>query len=79
MYDLSVPNAKPGPCEKCKGSGLYRWGASVNGVSAKSGTCFSCRGTGLQNRAQIARNQTYNRHKIAAILHADFAGQEDRQ
>lgn len=72
MYDFSVPNAKPGPCAKCNGTGVYRWGATVNGRSEHSGTCFSCRGTGKQSRRQIARNRTYNRYKLAAIVRADW-------
>jgi hypothetical protein len=67
MYDLSQPNHKPGECCKCKGTGQYRWGASVNGVSAYSGTCFSCGGTGEQSFKNIKRNQTYNKYKIAAL------------
>ena len=67
MYDLSMPNAKPGRCCKCSGSGEYRWGTSVNGRPAKSGPCFSCKGTGRQDRKQIRTNITYNRHKIARI------------
>jgi DnaJ-class molecular chaperone len=68
MYDLSQPNAKPGQCSKCKGSGEYRWGASVNGRTAFSGRCHSCGGTGEQTRSDIARNRAYNRHKINRIL-----------
>lgn len=67
MYDLSVPNEAPGVCAKCKGSGVYRWGAVVNGRASHSGPCFSCRGTGKQGRADIGRNRTYNRFKIAEI------------
>jgi DnaJ-class molecular chaperone len=67
MYDLSQPNNKPGRCIKCKGSGVYGWGACVNGKMTNSGTCFSCRGTGKQSTRQIKRNETYNRHKIAWI------------
>ena len=67
MYDLSQPNAKPGPCDKCRGSGVYGWGACVNGSMTHQGTCFSCRGTGKQTRADIRRNHTYNRHKINRI------------
>ena len=67
MYDLSVPNAKPGICAKCNGSGTYRWGVSINGQMSKSGSCHSCRGTGQQSGRQIKINQTYNRHKIAMI------------
>ena len=68
MYDLSVPNARPGVCAKCKGAGLYRWGPVVNGQPSNVGTCFSCRGTGKQSRQQIARNRAYNAHKIAELL-----------
>jgi DnaJ-class molecular chaperone len=67
MYDLSHPADAPGTCPKCKGTGLYAWGASINGKPAKSGTCFSCRGTGAQDTTQIKRNVAYNRFKIAQI------------
>lgn len=64
MYDLSVPNERPGVCAKCRGTGVYGWGAFVNGKPANSGTCFSCRGTGKQDTRQIKRNVSYNVHKI---------------
>ena len=67
MYDLSQPNDRPGRCVKCRGTGVYSWGASVNGKMTNSGSCFSCKGTGRQSRRQIACNHTYNRHKIARI------------
>ena len=72
MYDLAVVNTKPGRCEKCRGSGVYSWGAIINGKPSKSGTCFSCRGTGKQTNRQRARNSTYNRHKVAQIMAGDF-------
>lgn len=68
MYDLSVPNDKPGVCAKCKGAGAYGWGACVNGVMQHSGPCFSCKGTGKQETRDIKRNHAYNRHKITRIL-----------
>lgn len=71
MYDLAQPNAKPGACVKCRGTGVYGWGACVNGVMQHSGPCFSCRGTGRQDRTQIARNHTYNKHKIVALFGRD--------
>jgi DnaJ-class molecular chaperone len=67
MYDLAQPNDKPGVCCKCRGTGTYRWGASINGKSQFEGTCHSCRGTGQQSGRQIKINETYNRHKIAMI------------
>lgn len=68
MYDLSVPNTTPGACQKCNGTGIYAWGASVNGRMTNAGPCFSCRGTGKQDKAQIKRNRTYNRHKLRRII-----------
>ena len=70
MYDFSIPNAAPGQCSKCSGSGEYRWGALVNGKPSKSGPCHSCRGTGQQTIRQIARNNAYNRYKITMICEA---------
>ncbi len=67
MYDMSMPNAKPGICAKCKGTGEYRWGAVVNGKPSKSGQCHSCRGTGKQTQHDIRRNVAYNRHKLATM------------
>ena len=64
MYDFSQPNEKPGTCCKCRGSGIYRWGPSINGKSQHTGTCYSCRGTGKQSATQIKRNHCYNKHKI---------------
>lgn len=68
MYDLAQPNDKPGRCIKCSGTGTYKWGAVVNGVSQHSGKCHSCGGTGAQTKADIARNVSYNKHKIARIF-----------
>ena len=65
--DFAVVNARPGKCEKCNGTGVYRWGPIVNGKCAKEGQCFSCRGTGKQDTRQIRRNAAYNRHKIVHI------------
>ena len=68
MYDMSVPNAKPGPCAKCKGTGLYQWGACVNGKMQFSAMCFSCQGTGQQSKSQIKRNVAYNHFKLKRIM-----------
>ena len=67
MYDLAQPAEELGKCPKCKGSGNYHWGGTVNGKPVHTGKCHSCRGTGWQTRSQIARNHTYNRHKLATI------------
>lgn len=67
MYDMSVPNDKPGVCAKCSGSGVYRWGAVVNGKATHVGQCNACRGTGQQTQQDIYRNRAYNRHKLMRI------------
>lgn len=66
-YDFSIPNSEPGACQKCKGTGIYGWGAMVNGTMQHQGTCFSCRGTGQQDAKQIKRNMTYNKHKLITL------------
>lgn len=71
-YDLSQPNDKPGICRKCKGTGVYQWGACVNGKMTKSGPCFSCKETGFQDEKQIKTNQAYNEFKIVAIMRSDM-------
>ncbi len=68
MSDFAQPNEKPGRCEKCRGSGLYRWGPIVNGNPSRSGQCHSCGGTGRQTRRDIARNNAYNRYKLAEMV-----------
>ena len=34
-------------CWKCNGTGIYQWGAIINGQCSYSGVCYSCDGTGL--------------------------------
>jgi DnaJ-class molecular chaperone len=67
MYDLSIPNDRPGECAKCRGSGQYHWGGTINGKPRFSGECHSCHGSGKQSRSDIARNHAYNRHKISRL------------
>jgi len=51
-------NTEPGKCQKCGGSGRYKW---EEAGQQRAGRCFSCNGTGRQSRAQITRNEIYNR------------------
>jgi DnaJ-class molecular chaperone len=67
MYDFAVVNREPGTCEKCSGSGKYRWGAVVNGKATHEGTCWSCQGTGKQTKKDMKRNRGYNFYKIRQI------------
>ncbi len=68
MYDLSQPNSVPGKCVKCRGTGVYCWGGTVNGVPRKSGPCHSCGGKGHQTARDIQRDHAYNKHKLRTIL-----------
>ena len=66
--DFAVPNAAPGRCEKCRGSGQFRWGASVNGAPPKhGGPCWSCQGSGRQDHTQIKRNEAFNRYQMRRL------------
>lgn len=43
-----MPNGKqqPPPCWRCGGTGIYVWGAIVNGKPTHSGPCYACQGGG---------------------------------
>lgn len=64
--DFAHVNPTPGPCGKCSGSGLYRWGAVINGRAQYEGTCWSCQGAGRQTRQQIRRNRTFNAYRMGS-------------
>lgn len=49
-------------CPKCKGSGTYYWGASVNGKMTRGGSCFACGGKGHQDKDDFFRNRCYWQH-----------------
>lgn len=34
-------------CGRCGGSGIFYWGAVINGVPSHSGPCFACVGGGM--------------------------------
>jgi DnaJ-class molecular chaperone len=65
MSDFAQPNHEPGRCVKCSGSGIYSWKKQdAHGTFTVGGPCHSCGGTGAQTRADIARNNAYNRFKL---------------
>ena len=67
MFDFAMPNEKPGQCNKCNGTGVYRWGHNGSTGKPHSGSCHSCRGSGVQTPRQIRRNHAYNRHKARMV------------
>lgn len=44
----TATSAKPAapPCWRCHGTGVYVWGAILNGRPTRSGPCFACQGGG---------------------------------
>jgi hypothetical protein len=51
-------------CERCNGSGIYSWGACINGCMTHSGHCNRCGGTGVVDLDDCFRNRAYDRHAI---------------
>lgn len=47
-------------CYRCGGSGIYRWGAVVNGVSTYQGVCFRCGGSGIDPKSSTAKREVVN-------------------
>jgi hypothetical protein len=62
-------------CWRCNGTGIYQWGACINGKMQKSGDCFKCVGGGEFPRTNGAA--WYTRHGkaiLASIEHMVQAG-----
>jgi DnaJ-class molecular chaperone len=43
-------------CDRCYGSGLYHWGAVINGKCQHTGPCYRCQGNGVQGQDDFRRN-----------------------
>jgi len=56
---------KVSSCGKCNGTGVYQWGACVNGVMQRRGECFQCRGKGWMTRQDWDRTSQYWMHRAA--------------
>ena len=52
-------------CDRCGGSGIYTWGAVINGRPQYAGTCFKCEGHGKVLDKWIERTPEYEA-KLAA-------------
>ena len=52
-------------CERCKGSGTYSWGASINGKMTHSAPCARCAGKGYMTFDDMRRGRAYDNHAIA--------------
>ncbi len=51
-------------CERCKGTGTYYWGASVNGKMSCSAPCARCGGDGRMTFDDMRRGKAYDNHAI---------------
>ncbi len=55
-------------CDRCSGTGIYVWGAIVNGQPSHTGHCYRCEGKGYQGQDDYRRNWGYDRHAIVRAL-----------
>jgi hypothetical protein len=53
-----------GTCERCRGGGIFYWGASINGRMSHSATCARCAGKGKVNNNDCRRAYVYDNHAI---------------
>jgi hypothetical protein len=51
-------------CERCKASGIYEWGASINGKMTHSAECARCAGKGRMDFDDMRRGKAYDNHAI---------------
>jgi hypothetical protein len=57
------------PCERCQGSGQYRYVSKATGKPA-GGECYRCGGKGWQDESDRRRNAAYDRHAIVEAFRA---------
>lgn len=62
-------------CDRCGGSGIYVWGAIINGVPQYAGTCFKCMGVGKVHSKWIERTPEYQA-KLDAKRKAKWEAQQ---
>ena len=54
------------PCERCKGTGDYCWGGTINGRPVHKATCYHCGGAGQQTLEDAYRNRSYMKYWICS-------------
>lgn len=52
-------------CARCAGSGVYSWGACINGRMSHSGPCARCDGKGIMTFDDMRRGRAYDAYAIA--------------
>lgn len=61
---VSVDRSALIECDRCRGTGVYAWGGTVNGKPVHTGECFRCGGKGEQDAHDRKRNHNYDRYGI---------------
>ena len=57
-------------CDRCKGTGVYKWGACINGRMTHSGPCNRCAGKGVMNFDDMRRCKAYDNYAICKACRA---------
>lgn len=57
-------------CERCRGEGIYYWGACINGKMTHSAPCARCAGKGRMNFDDMRRSKAYDRYAIVRACQA---------
>ena len=51
-------------CERCRASGVYQWGACINGKMSHSAPCARCAGKGTMDFDDMRRGKAYDNYAI---------------
>lgn len=54
------------PCDRCRRTGDYCWGGTINGRPVHKATCYHCGGAGRQTIDDVHRNRVHLFHYIRA-------------
>lgn len=65
-------------CDRCGGTGIYTWGAVINGAPQYAGTCFKCEGEGKVWSKWIERTPEYQA-KLDARREVKHKAQAEKQ
>jgi hypothetical protein len=58
-------------CPRCKGSGVYYWGACINGRMTHSAPCARCGGKGRMTFEDMRRGKAYDNYAICRAVRGD--------
>jgi hypothetical protein len=55
-------------CNRCRGTGIYCWGGTINGKPVHTGDCYQCGGAGTQDQDDMHRNRAHVLHAISRAI-----------